>query len=380
MPLTLAPVPVTSAADLHAQAMEAGLAFEHERCVELAQQALRADPERASARVTLATALGYLQEHEEQGRQLEEALRQSPYMPAAHWNYALWLLLHGRYGEGWDHYRWGFAAGQRKIRTLAPEFEGGPYGERPNGGFPFLWSEQGFGDTIQFLRFVALLNEAHIPFRTTLEVTEPLARLVAGFPGADDVVIRPSDGGMPKHTYHCSLVSLPYFLGVNSPEQVPSAPYLWQDAQVERKRDRLTVGLAWQGSKSNTLDRQRSIPPFLLRQLVATPGVDFVSLQVDQEPPSGVMELGRELKDFADTAAALLSMDLLITVDTAVAHLAGALGVPTWVLLPATPDWRWLLEREDSPWYETARLFRQKVRGDWGEVIGRVTAELERYG
>ena len=380
MPLTLAPVPVSSAADLHAQAMEAGLAFEHERCVDLAQQALRSDPERASARVTLATALGYLQEHEEQGRQLEEALRQSPYMPAAHWNYALWLLLHGRYGEGWDHYRWGFAAGQRKIRTLAPEWERGPYDDcAVQGKTLFLWGEQGFGDTIQFLRFVSAARE-YGPRSIILEVTEPLARLVQGFPGVDEVVIRPSDGGMPDHDTHCSVVSLPWFIGVGRPEYVPSAPYLWQDAQVERKRDRLTVGLAWQGSKANTLDRQRSIPPFLLRQLVATPGVDFVSLQVDQEPPSGVMELGRELKDFADTAAALLSMDLLITVDTAVAHLAGALGVPTWVLLPATPDWRWLLEREDSPWYETARLFRQKVRGDWGEVIGRVTAELERYG
>jgi hypothetical protein len=192
----------------------------------------------------------------------------------------------------------------------------------------------------------------------------------------------------PEFDLHLPLPSLPLALQIFEPEQpaLLRPPYLRVDAAWgERWRERLgrrqgwRVGLVWAGSRSHVNDRQRSIDVAFLAPLLATPEVTFYGLQMDRAGGASVAGLGDltpEITDFADTAAILAELDLVITVDTAMAHLAGALGRPVWVLLASVPDWRWGLEREDSPWYPSARLFRQTAAGDWEGVLRQVTSAL----
>ena len=209
--------------------------------------------------------------------------------------------------------------------------------------------------------------------------------------GADLVLARGEP--LPAFDVHAPLFSLPSLLGTTSPERIPAdVPYLRCDpVLVKQWRTRLEeihlpvspsskrVGIAWQGNPENKSDRQRSVPLERFVALSRIAGVKLISLQKGRAREKlishrEIIDLGRDLADFADTAAVLQSLDLVITVDTALAHLAGAMGVPVWVALALVPDWRWLLEREDSPWYPSMRLFRQKQRGEWGDVFERIVA------
>jgi hypothetical protein len=259
-------------------------------------------------------------------------------------------------------------------------------GEDIAGRTILLHGEQGFGDTIQALRYVPLV--AARGGRVLLDVPPPLARLAARLPGVAELV---TEGQAPsRFDFHSPLLSLPRAFAT-APETIPAdIPYLsaepeaiarWGDATAG---DGFKVGLVWAGSPLHRSDARRSIAVEKLEPLLRLPGARFFSLQVGERAadlarlaPGLVTDLAPKLSDFAETAAVIAHLDLLITVDTAVAHLAGALGRPAWVMLRRVPDWRWLIDREDSPWYPTLRLWRQRTRGDWDEVVRRVRAALQ---
>jgi tetratricopeptide (TPR) repeat protein len=266
-------------------------------------------------------------------------------------------------------------------------------GREPVDGKTILvFEDEGAGDTIQFARYVPML--AARGARVILSVTDPVRRLLAGMPGVSHCVSR-SVKPLPAFDLHCPITSLPLAFETRL-DTIPSGlGYLPQPEEARRQmwearlserlgaEKKLRIGLVWSGNPSHVNDHNRSIP---LRMLLDLLGVDaaFVSLQKDPKPDdaaileqAGVIDLTAHLTDFAETAALVSRLDLVITVDTSVAHLAGALGRPTWILLPYVPDWRWLLGREDSPWYPTVRLFRQDSTRDYGSVVDRVRNELD---
>ncbi|WP_207459530.1 tetratricopeptide repeat protein [Azospirillum sp. SYSU D00513] len=275
-------------------------------------------------------------------------------------------------------------------------FNSAPWlGEPLKGETILLHAEQGFGDTIQFARYVPLVAQAG--GRVVLEVPAPLYRLLGVLPGVQTVVQGPEP---PPHDRHCPLITLPLAFGTDLDGIPAPKAYLAADpSDVRRARARfdgapfdaeaasgdakpLRVGLVWAGNPKHRNDHNRSIAPERLRPLFAVPGVRFFSLQAGPSRaalprlPGSVTDVMEGVRDFADTAGILAHLDLVIAVDTAVVHLAGALGVPAWLLLPYAPDWRWLLDRPDSPWYPSLRLFRQPRPGDWDTALATVAAVL----
>jgi tetratricopeptide (TPR) repeat protein len=265
-------------------------------------------------------------------------------------------------------------------------------GESIDGKTILVFEDEGAGDTIQFARYVPLL--AARGASVILSVTEPVLPLLAGMPGISQCVSR-SAKPLPAYDLHCPITSLPLIFETRLdtipsglgylPQPEQARQQIWEARLSERLGvDRkLRVGLVWSGNPSHVNDHNRSIP---LRMLSGLLGADtsFVSLQKNPKPEdadileqAGIIDLSAHLTDFAETAALVSRLDLVITVDTSVAHLAGALGRPTWILLPYLPDWRWLLDREDSPWYPTVRLFRQDAKRDYGSVIARLRSELD---
>ena len=243
---------------------------------------------------------------------------------------------------------------------------------------------------MQFVRYVPLVAERG--GEVVLEVQPALHHLLARTDGASRVIRRGE--ALPEFTWRCPLMSLPLALGTEL-ETIPArVPYIVPDAAgVETWRERLRgntrrIGLAWAGNPAHPRDRLRSIALEQLVPLLKVAGTTFYSLQFGsgaeqmKQLPAGVklVDLGDELKDFANVAAIVANLDLVISIDSAVAHLAGALGKPVWILLNKGCDWRWFLEREDSPWYPTARLFRQSTPGEWQEVVKRIEHELRQGG
>ncbi len=311
----------------------------------------------------------------------------TPGFAQAHWNLGLALLAHGEFAEGWREYDW---------RLAIPELGGGltaPAGPRWDGGDPagrtlLLTSEQGLGDTLQFIRFAAPL--AARGARVLVRTQPALAGLLASAPGVAAVL--GSGDALPAYDAHLPLLSVAGALGIDAGTIPRAVPYLACDprlapgieADLAPWRDRLKVGLAWAGSRAHGNDRRRSCPLAALAPLLGMRGVAWFSLQKDdgEEQIARVPE-ARDLvlldarRDFERKAALIAALDLVVSVDTSTAHLAGALARPLWVLLPFAPDWRWQLDRGDSPWYPTARLFRQARAGDWPGVIADVQRALE---
>lgn len=315
----------------------------------------------------------------------EQALRMRPGYPEAHSNRAIARLLNGDYAEGWKEYEWRWKLKKRPGRL--DEFAQPIWnGEDIRGRTLLIHAEQGFGDTIQFCRLVPLLRTGA---RIVLEVQRALAPLLKDLPGVDQIV--PRGDPIPHFDVHCPLLSLARFLRLSLTEVPGEVPYLGPDpARVEIWRKRLRaiggfrVGLAWAGSPTMADDRRRSIPPDLLSALGAIPGVTFVSLQKSAPgqaiaAPSGLglHDFTDKLNDFADTAALIANLDLTISVDTAVIHVAGALGRPVWLLNRFNGCWRWLLHRNDSPWYPTLRQFRQPRPGAWDSVVAEIVQALD---
>jgi hypothetical protein len=251
-----------------------------------------------------------------------------------------------------------------------------------------LHAEQGFGDTIQFARYVALV--ARMGAQVIFEVQPSLKSLLVSIEGATATIARGRP--LPAFDLYCPLLSLPLALGTDEATIPAEIPYIHAPAdRVERWRERLRatrsprIGLAWAGSDGHANNHNRSIPLQAFSGIFGVSGLGFVSLQKQASETernvlgsAGVIDLADELGDFADTAAVISVLDLVISVDTSVAHVAGAMGQTVWTLLPFAPDFRWQLDRADSPWYPTMRLFRQPQLGDWESVLGQVQSELRR--
>ena len=300
-------------------------------------------------------------------------------------NLGLIHLLQGDLAAGWAEYesRWKVGVGDER-KLLQRRWKG----EALGGERILIYAEQGLGDTMQFVRYVLLVAE--LGGEVVLEVQPALHGLLAGTDGVSRVIRRGET--LPEFTWQCPLMSLPLVLGTELDSIPASVPYIVPEAaRVEAWQERLhgttrRIGLAWAGNPGHPRDRLRSIALEHLVPLLNVAGTTFYSLQFGsgseqmRQLPPGVrlIDLGEELKDFANVAAIVANLDLVISIDSAVAHLAGALGKPVWILLNKGCDWRWFLEREDSPWYPTARLFRQGTPGGWQEVVNRVERELRQ--
>ena len=309
------------------------------------------------------------------------------------WNLSLLRLMTGNFEAGWAgrEARW-----RGRMRSASyPSFSQPMWlGDMDIEGKTLLVQEdEGLGDTLQFARYIPLL--AARGARVILVVRDQMYPLLRNLPGIAQCIARKSAGPLPHFDLHCPVCSLPGAFGTRLdtiPSDVPYLPApsedlvrIWKsrlDAEGIGGCGKSRIGLVWSGNPKHDNDHNRSVPlQTLLR--ITDANATFVSLQKDPRAgdsavlaQSGVIDLTSHLADFADTAALLSCLDLVITVDTSVAHLAGAMGRPTWVLLPFVPDYRWLLGREDSPWYPTLRLFRQSKRGDWKAVLDRVRNEL----
>ncbi len=311
-----------------------------------------------------------------------EALRHDPNFAEAHMAMAESLLLTGRSLEGWRELTWRWRAADMAPhrRTFSvPEWRGEPIA----GKTILVHAEQGFGDTLQFCRFVR--DVAARGARVVLEVQPQLLGLLQGLEGAAQVVA--SNTPLPPFDIHALLMDLPGLLGVD-PLTMParSAYVAAEPARVAAWSEkvapgaRLRVGIAWAGRAVHRYNQRRSVGLDALAPLLSVPGVEFIALQPDALVPPGMYPQlhvpGAAIMDFADTAALMAGLDLIISVDTVYAHLGGALGKPTWVLLSFMPDWRWLRARSDSPWYPTARLFRQPQPFAWEPVIAEAVTAL----
>ncbi|MGO9361315.1 MAG: tetratricopeptide repeat protein [Xanthobacteraceae bacterium] len=332
----------------------------------------------------LAATLRQLGNYEEALATYRRATVLAPNFADAHRDEALLLLLLGRFDEGWEKYEWRWKAATVGAQPLnGVRWNGESLGDQTI----LLQSEQGIGDTLQFLRYVPMV--AQRGGSVILQLPQSLARLYgAGINAAAQVTTL--DEPLPHFDCHVTLMSLPRIFAT-TPDDVPDGvPYLHapRDSADSWRRwfgahDALRVGVVWSGNPDHENDLNRSIPLARMMPLFADREIQFYSLQVGKAAADlgavtgGVVhDISMRLTDFGETAAAVEALDLVITVDTAVAHLAGAIGKPVWVLLPHVPDWRWQLGREDSPWYPTMRLYRQARRGDWEGVLDRVRREL----
>jgi Flp pilus assembly protein TadD len=344
--------------------------------------ALRVNPNYVEAHNNLGDIVRNLGRFDEAEACYREALRLSPHYAEVHYNLSGLLLVTGQLEEGWREYEWRSRsrAFPRRSDFAQPLWRGEDMGER----VLLVHAEQGAGDTILFCRYAPLIATKA---RVVLEAPRSLTRLLSGLPGIAGVVA--SGEALPPFDLHCPLLSLPHVLGTTLDTIPNPVPYLQADPdQVAVWRDRLAafpglrVGLAWAGNPGHLDDRRRSIAVEKMSSLAGIPGVVFVSLQKDGgavPPPSiALHDWTEEFDDFADTAALIQALDLVISVDTSVAHLAGALGKPVWLLNRFDPHWVWLLGRDDSPWYPTLRQFRQPAPNDWQSVLTAVRTQLER--
>jgi len=349
-------------------------------------RAIELRPDYADALSDRGLALEALQRYDEALASYDRAFAVRPDHSEAHYAEALCRLLLGDFARGWQQNEWRWQARQLRDsqRGFAQSLWLGQY--EIAGKTILLHAEQGFGDTIQFCRYVPLV--AARGARVILEVQASLTVLMSSLAGTTQVVSTGS--ALPDFDVQCPLLSLPLAFGTRL-ETIPSAvPYLrapsqsvinW-DARLGPKR-RPRIGLAWSGMPTHSNDHNRSLPLDSLLSLLEVDAT-FISLQKDVPASdaltlnqrSEILRFGSTLTDFADTAALVSNLDLVISVDTSLAHLAGALGKPVWILLPFAPDWRWLLDRDDSPWYPTARLFRQDASRLWDSVIARVHEAL----
>jgi tetratricopeptide (TPR) repeat protein len=380
------------------------------------EEAARLDPSRGAAINNLGMLFKRRGQLDAAMTCFEKALQAEVDYPSAHWNRAATWLLQGDFERGWPEYEWRWKQPEFGQRQFArPAWDGSSL----NGKTILLYAEQGLGDTIQFVRYARLVQERG---GTVIFQSSPaLMSLLAGVAGVDTLVA--NNAPLPAFDSHAALLSLPGIFHTTASTMPANVPYLcptknlveqWRQTLQARRAANgeeflspFRVGIAWQGNPAFRDDRQRSIPLAQFAPLLEVPGVQFVSLQkgpgtdqlrtthceVSLETPltwttlqaenrnkgSAILipELDEGSGPFMDTAAVLQSLDLVICSDTAVGHLAGATGVPVWIALSLVPDWRWLLNREDCPWYPTMRLFRQARYGQWDGVFKRMAGELQ---
>lgn len=315
----------------------------------------------------------------------ESVLSKFPDCAEAHYNRAVHLLRKGDYVTGFADYEFRFSAKKEiDVRSYSqPLWDGSPL----NGRTILVYCEQGLGDTLMFARFIPLL--AKLNGRVLLEVQQPLVSLLRSLPGVERVIEKTTR--LPVTDCYIRLLSLPYLFRTSLESLPCEVPYIeaspqliseWQQ-RIGKTNGNFRIGLAWAGKELPYPNR--TCPAVYLAPLLALSGINIYSLQVGDRERSPlpevfsekIIDLTADLREFADTAALIACLDLVITIDSAVAHLAGAMGKAVWVMLPFVSDWRWMLERSDSPWYPTMRLFRQPAAGDWGSVVAKVVQALQ---
>jgi Flp pilus assembly protein TadD len=369
--------------------------YRMEEAVSAGQESIRLDPNNADHLVNMSLVFIDVDERDRAIACLLRALGLKHDHADGHLAMGQILLARRDFQPGWVEYEWRnqTEAGKSTMPAITSAHWNGM---RIPGGRLLLVGDQGYGDTIQFARYIQMAAER--VQEVIVGCSQEMEPLLGNLPGVTQYCHRWND--VPGHAVHCRLSSLPHIFNT-TPDTIPaSVPYLRADpARVAIWRDRLNstlpprlkrIGLAWTGRPTHPNDRRRSMRLARLLRLPAAGKAAFVSLQkpvpdADRETMhafSGMTDLSDDLTDFGETAALIENLDLVITVDTAMGHLAGAMAKPVWIMLPKASDWRWMLEREDSPWYPTARLFRQAKPGEWDPVLTRVTdalaAELRR--
>lgn len=353
------------------------------------ERAVQINPEYDIAYYNMGN-ISYFKGRFEEARQLyEKAVAITPEYADAHWNIALIDLLLGNYKDGWKGYewRWRIEGLDLKREMSIPLWDGADI----SGKRLIIVAEQGFGDTIQFVRYIPMVRERGV--QVFFQCQKELIPLLQNLRDIHEVCEFGSP--LPETDFYCHLLSLPCIFDTTL-ENIPSSiPYIlsfefqikkWEE-RITNNADKLKVGIVWAGNQELArpyYDRSCTLQDFL--PLIGSEDVAFYSLQkgdaaseLNENPGSSkVIDYTEEIHDFSDTAGLLHNLDLVISVDTAVAHLTGAIGKPVWTLLPFIPDWRWMLDRNDSPWYPTMRLFRQPSPGDWKSVISEVKHELEK--
>lgn len=358
---------------------------DYARVRELARRALAIDSDCAEAYNLLANADMEDGKYDDALALNRQALARDPGNRNANWNLALLMLLHGDFERGWKQFEW-----RKRLQSVlidarhydGPEWDGSPL----EGRTILLHTEQGIGDAIQFIRYASVLKRVGAS-RVVVECPPAIVSLLRGVVGVDDVVARGAT--LPAYDVHANLMSLPGLLGTTLDSIPGGIPYVPVEPRpvaslITAPPGTLTVGLVWAGNPAHQRDFLRSISLEQLRPLLDIPDVRFFSLQKGERASAElealaddrIIDLAPHLGDFRDTAAAIAQLHLVLTVDTSVAHLAGAMGHPTWILLTHVPDFRWMLDRSDSPWYPSVRLFRQPKPRDWDSVIGEVAEAL----
>jgi len=365
-------------------AMALGAMGQFDEAIRAAGMAVQLDPRYAEGFNNLGNLLAEEGRYAPASDALDRAIQLKPGLAEAHVNLSFIQLIHGDFERGWTEHEWREKGklNYRPRQFAQPKWDGGEL----NGRTILLHAERGFGDTIQFARYAPLVAERG--GRVVIRCPEKLRQLLEGLPGVAQLMAGIDPGNFDCQ---CPMMSLPAVFRTRV-ETIPApARYLQAPAQLAASwRSRigneagLRVGLAWAGNPKHKRDRRRSISLEQLVPLSTATGVRFYSLQKGDSakqaatPPHGMqlIDFSAELRNWADTAALIENLDLVISVDTAAAHLSAALGKPTWVLVPLVPDWRWMLNRDDSPWYPTMRLFRQTAPDDWNGPITQISRAL----
>ena len=352
-------------------------------------KAIALKPDYAEAYSNRGLALQELKQFEAAVPSYDKAIALKPDFAEAYWNKSLLLLLIGEFRQGFNSYEWRWET--KEISKFKRNFSQPLWlgVESLSDKTILLHAEQGLGDTIQFCRYVKMVSD--LGAKVIFEVQRPLVRLLKDLPGVSTLIAK--GDALPEFDFHCPLMSLPLAFKTDL-KLIPSAKnYL--EAEVERVaywKDRikgggLKIGISWQGSQGTKVDIGRSFELELFENIAALPNVQLISLQKGygseqlRNMPNGmqVVDLGDELDAdcaFLDTAAVMMNLDLVITCDTAIGHLAGALGIKTWVALKFVPDWRWMLDRQDSPWYPSLKLYRQEKMDDWIYVFDQMHMDI----
>jgi hypothetical protein len=368
------------------------MVYRMQDALRVGQEAIRLDPQNADHLVNLSLVFTDVDDREHAIACLLRALGLKPAHADGHLALGQNLLAMGDFEPGWKEYEWRNLTEAGKG-TLPKMTSATWNGMRIRNGRLLMVGDQGYGDTIQFARYIPLIADRCQEI--ILGCSAEMGPLLSTMPGVNQYCHRWTD--VPGHAAHCRLSSVPYLVHT-MPDTIPAkVPYLFaEQARIAAWRTRLDgtlpagvprIGLAWTGRPTHPNDRRRSMPLARLVPLASAGRTCFVSLQKpipekDKESLTqfpDMVDLSEDLKDFGETAAVVSNLDLVITVDTATGHLAGALGKPVWIMLPKASDWRWLLKRSDSPWYPTARLFRQETPGAWDPVVQDIASALTEW-
>lgn len=353
------------------------IAIEHFKCV------IEKQPDKALNYFNLGTAEHNAGLYQAALEHYNRCLEIQPNQYSTIWGRSRLLMMLGEFEKGWEdwQHRWK----SKSLEAYYRDFPGKKWqGESGKDLKIFIYIEQGLGDQIQFLRYLPMVAErvGHIYLETAVE----MRRLVENMPGITDIVLK--NASPPAYDYYIALMDLGYIFKTCLETIPDNIPYLNPLEKMNlllpmpnKKNSRLKVGVAWRGNPAHKNDIERSIAFEKFSQLFYHESIEFYSLQVDDDRHFAqksdlLIDLSAMITDFADTACLLKQLDLVICVDTAVGHLAGALGIPTWIMIKKSPDWRWMIDRDDSPWYPSVRLFRQRVFFYWDDIIREINDAL----